>query len=75
MSHSLHGVPWEKLDVTYTTKDIPPGWHLGCTLTLEKYEDRCDDWKLITSYDDDKAKVAAMRQRTKGPVRTLLDAN
>ena len=51
MSHSVHGIPWEKLEVTYTMKDIPPGFWLGCSLTLEKYEIRCDDWKLITSYD------------------------
>jgi len=70
-----HGVPWEKLDVTYATKDIPPGWYLGCSLTLEKYETRCDDWKLITGYDTEQAMVAALRQRTQGPVRTYLDAN
>ena len=75
MTHSMHGVPWEKLDVTYTTKDIPPGGHLGCSLTLEKYRNRCDDWKMITSYEKEEAMVAALRQRTQGPVRTFLDAN
>ena len=77
MSHGHgHGVPWCDLDVHYTTDKIPPGWHVGCGWRLDKYIEACEDWKLLGGYDEnEKGMVVALRNRLKGTVREISDAN
>ena len=76
MADSKHNVPLHDLPVDYITDKIPPGWYVGCKLSLKKYMELCEDWKQMKGLNDDmKAQVAACRFRLKGPARELVDAN
>ena len=71
MSQSLHGVPWEKLDVTYSTKDIPPGW-LGpssSTKTFERWKEDVEEWKNLQGNDADAARISAILLRVTEEVK------
>ena len=75
MPEFTHGKPvaWSDLAVDVVTDKIPPGWYLGCGWPMEKYKDACEDWKILTSLDDDKKRCAALRFRLKGPVKEFMD--
>ena len=75
MPEFTHGKPvvWSDLAVDVVTDKIPPGWYLGCGWPMEKYKDACEDWKILTSLDDDKKRCAALRFRLKGPVKDFMD--
>ena len=71
MADSKHNVPLHDLPVDYITDKIPPGWYVGCKLSLKKYMELCEDWKLMKGLNDDlKAQVASCRFRLK-----VSDAN
>ena len=72
---SAHTTPWSDLPVEYVTDKIPPGWHVGCNVTLEKYLEALDDWCTMTSYETNKSRVGAMRLRLKGTVKEFMDSN
>ena len=40
---------------------------------MEKYREACEDWKILTSLDDEKKMCAALRFRLKGPVKDFMD--
>ena len=76
MADSKHQVPLHELAVDYITDKIPPGWFVGCKLSLKKYMELAEDWKKMKGLNDDmSAQVAACRFRLKGPARELVDAN
>ena len=76
MADSKHQVPLHELPVDDVTDKITPGWFVGCKLSLKKYMELAEDWKLMKGLNDDlKAQVAACRFRLKGPARELVDAN
>ena len=70
---SAHTTPWSDLPVEYVTDKIPPGWHVGCNVTLEKYLEALEDWCTMTSYETNKSRVGAMRLRLKGTVKEFMD--
>ncbi len=76
MADSKHQVFLHELPVDYVTDKIPPGWFVGCKLSLKKYMELAEDWKKMKGLNDDlAAQVAACRFRLKGTARELVDAN
>ena len=76
MADSEHQIPLHELAVDYVTDKIPPGWYVGCKLSLKKYMELAEDWKQMKGLKNDlKAQVAACRFRLKGPARELVDAD
>ena len=62
MADSKHQIPLHELAVDYVTDKIPPGWYVGCKLSLKKYMELAEDWKKMKGLNDDlAAQVAACR--------------
>ena len=73
--HGTHGTPWCDLPPKYCTDKIPPGWFVGCGWRLEQWIEACEEWKKLNGYENDEARVAALRFRLKGTVRDTSDAH
>ena len=65
---------WSDLRHDVQTDKIPPQWFPGCGVKLADYIVTLGEWKVFANYDNDAAKLVALKTRSKGTVHTLIKA-